>query len=115
MDIETLRKICKQLPDVTEDVKWEHDLCFCIGAKMFCVTGFTIPMKVSLKVRDEEFNELCSTSDIIPAPYLARYKWILITDVNRFTGKEWKYYITQSYQLVRNKLPKKILNELQDV
>lgn len=112
MDIEELRAICKKLPGVTEDIKWGNDLCFCIAEKMFCVTGLQAPMQVSLKVRDEEFDELCSTENIIPAPYVARYKWILITDVNRFSKKEWKHYITQSYELVKNKLPKKIRDSI---
>ncbi len=112
MDIEQLRAICNKLPHVTEDIKWEHDLCFCIADKMFCVTGFNTPMKVSLKVKDEEFDELYSTANIIPAPYVARYKWILVTEVNRFTKKEWRHYISQSYQLVKEKLAKKILKEL---
>ncbi len=112
MDIEILRSICNKLPKVTEDIKWEHDLCFCIGEKMFCVTGFNAPMHVSLKVNADEFDELCATENIVPAPYLARHKWILIKDANRFTKKEWQHYIMQSYQLVKEKLPKKILNEL---
>jgi predicted DNA-binding protein (MmcQ/YjbR family) len=106
MDIETLRKICKALPDVTEDIKWGNDLCFCIGGKMFCITGLDGPLKVSLKVKAEEFEELCATENIIAAPYLGRYKWILVTDPNRFSMKEWKHYITQSYELVKAKLPK---------
>lgn len=112
MDLEELRKISNALPNVMEDIKWEHDLCFCIGGKMFCVTGFEQPMRVSLKVKNEEFEELCATNNIIPAPYLARYKWILITDVNRFSNKEWRHYIVQSYELIKEKLPKKIKDSL---
>ena len=113
MDIEELRKICKALSNVTEDIKWENDLCFCIAEKMFCVASFEQPMRISLKVNEEEFEELCATDKIIPAPYLARYKWILITDVNRFTKKEWKYYVSQSYRLVKEKLPKKVLKKFE--
>ena len=112
MDVEELRKICIALPKVTEDIKWGNDLCFCIAGKMFCVTGLSSPMQISLKVKDDEFDELCSTADIIPAPYVARYKWALITNINRFSKKEWEHYIMQSYGLVRAKLPKKALKDL---
>ena len=112
MDIYELRKVCTRLPNVTEDIKWGNDLCFCIAEKMFCVAGLSTPIQISLKVKEDEFDELCATPDIISAPYVARYKWILVTDINRFSKKEWTHYITQSYQLVKNKLAKKVLKEL---
>lgn len=112
MNIEQLREYCLSLPAVTEDIKWGQDLCFCIGGKMFCVTGLTGPMKVSLKVKDEEFDELSISEGIIPAPYVARNKWILIEDPERFNKKQWQHYIRQSYDLVKSKLPKKLLKEL---
>ncbi|MGZ3753679.1 MAG: MmcQ/YjbR family DNA-binding protein [Mucilaginibacter sp.] len=107
MNIEVIRDICMQLPNVTEDIKWGDDLCFCIADKMFCVAVLSPPLKVSLKVADNEFEELSSTPGIIPAPYVARYKWILVEDVNRFTANEWEYYICQSYALVKARLPKR--------
>ncbi len=112
MDLETLRNYCNNLPHVTEDVKWGNDLCFLIGGKMFCVTGFSSPVKVSLKVNDEEFEELSSRDGIIPAPYLARYKWIYIRKENVWSKKDWEHYIRQSYELVKANLPKKILSSL---
>jgi predicted DNA-binding protein (MmcQ/YjbR family) len=108
MDIETIREICKGLPSVTEDIKWGADLCFLIGEKMFCVAGMDTPLKVSLKVTDEEFGEISTRAGIIPAPYVARYKWILIEDMSVFTCKQWEDYITRSYNLVKGKLPKKV-------
>lgn len=112
MTIDELRTICKKLPAVTEDIKWGADLCFCVGEKMFCVTGLEGPLQVSLKVTDEEFDELSISNDIIPSPYVARYKWVLIQNPNRFSKKEWEYYIKQSYQLVKDKLPAKIKKKL---
>ena len=50
MDIEKLRAICKALPAVTEDIKWEHDLVFSIGGKMFCVAS---PEKLGVKYVNE--------------------------------------------------------------
>jgi predicted DNA-binding protein (MmcQ/YjbR family) len=105
MDLEQLRAFCLSLPGVTEDVKWGHDLCFSIGEKMFCVTGFEMPLKVTLKVSDEEFDELTASDHISPAPYLARHKWILVETSSRFSRTEWEHYITRSYELVRSKLP----------
>jgi predicted DNA-binding protein (MmcQ/YjbR family) len=111
MNIEDLRAICKKLPKVTEDIKWGQDLCFCIAEKMFCVTGLTGPMTVSFKVKDEEFDELSASRDIIPAPYVARYKWVLVENPDRLTKKQWEHYIRQSYELVKAKLPKKVLKD----
>ncbi|MBL7727015.1 MAG: MmcQ/YjbR family DNA-binding protein, partial [Dinghuibacter sp.] len=37
MFIDQLRSITAKLPGVTEEVKWENDLCFCVAGKMFCV------------------------------------------------------------------------------
>ena len=31
MTIDDLRTMCRALPNVTEDIKWGHDLCFLIG------------------------------------------------------------------------------------
>ena len=112
MTIEELRKFCLSLPSVEEEIKWEHDLCFMIGKKMFCVTGFENPMMVSLKVNDEEFEALCATEHIIPAPYLARYKWVLVQHPDRFKKKEWEQRIRRSYELIREKLPAKVKKTL---
>lgn len=112
MDIEHLRKICKKLPSVKEDIKWENDLCFCIGDKMFCAAPLTGSLTISIKVTDEEFGELTNRVGIIPAPYAARYKWITVTELNVFSTKEWETYIKQSFDLVASKLSKKVLKNL---
>lgn len=114
MDLESLRSFCKTLPHTTEDIKWEHDLCFLIGNKMYCVTGFTPPLRLSFKAAEEEFDELSEKPGFKPAAYLARYKWIFIEDTGRLSDKELKRLIKQSYELVKAKLPKKILKELQN-
>ena len=107
MDVGDLRSICTGLEGVTEDIKWGQDLCFVLSGKMFCVTPLSGPFSVSLKVGEEEFHELCATPGIVPAPYVARYHWILIENPLRFKPKEWEHYIRQSYELVKAKLPAK--------
>lgn len=106
MNIEELRSYCLSLPHATEDVKWGHDLCFCIGGKMFCVVPLSGAFSASLKVTVEEFDALAKSTHIIPAPYLARHHWIHIQSPDRFNTKEWQRLVAQSYELVKAKLPK---------
>jgi predicted DNA-binding protein (MmcQ/YjbR family) len=107
MTIESLRTFCLSLPDVTEDIKWESDLCFSTGGKMFCVTAADVESGVSFKVNEAEYREMVQREGIIPAPYLARHKWVYVLEFLWLTDAEWEHYIRQSYDLVRSKLPKK--------
>ena len=111
-DLDQLREYCLSLPAVTEDVKWENDLVFSVGNKMFCVCGLEQPLRFSLKVRDQDFEELSNRAGFKPAPYLARAKWVLVTEPSALRTKEWRELVKQSYELVRNKLSKKIRAEL---
>ena len=111
MNIQFLQKFCLLLPGVTEDVKWGHDLCFSVGGKMFCVAGLEPPFTASFKVKEEEYDELASTEGFMPAPYMARAKWVLVTDPSRLNKKKWEEYIEGSYQLVKGTLSKKFRQE----
>jgi predicted DNA-binding protein (MmcQ/YjbR family) len=111
--VDIIRDIALKLPHATEDVKWGQDLCFCIAEKMFCVTGLERdPITLSLKVPDEDFDSFCERPGFIPAPYMARHKWVFIQDCKKVSKKELEKLIGQSYQLVKGKLPKKIQDKL---
>lgn len=98
---------------VTEDVKWGNDLVFSVGDKMFFVVGLEeTPVTASFKVADEDYEEMCSRPGFKPAPYLARYKWVFIDDVNKIKNSEWNTYLLQSYNLVKEKLAPKKRKEL---
>jgi predicted DNA-binding protein (MmcQ/YjbR family) len=108
MTIEEIETICKKLKGVTEDIKWGDHLCFNIGDKMFLVTTPDhVPPSASIKVSDQDFETLPSLQGIIPAPYMARHKWIFLDDINTFSKKQWEFYIKQAYQIVGSKLPAK--------
>jgi predicted DNA-binding protein (MmcQ/YjbR family) len=107
MNIESISSICRSLPSVTEEIKWGNDLCFIVGGKMFCVVLLENPVKISFKVPDEEFEEISSSMGIIPAPYAARHKWVLVEDIRVMNKKKLEHYISQSYHLVRSKFSKK--------
>ena len=111
-DIEQLREFCLSLPGATEDIKWENHLVFSVGGKMFCMATLDTPLKFSFKVRDEEFEEISNKVGFKPAPYLARARWVLLAEPERVQSKEWKQMVGNSYELVKKKLPKKLLLEL---
>lgn len=107
MTIEDIQTICRALPAVSEDIKWEHDLVFSVAAKMFCVVGLDqIPVSASFKVPDDLFEEMSCLPYFNPAPYIAKYKWVIVEDINKVSPEDWKQYIERSYALVRDKLPK---------
>ncbi len=112
MNIEMLREICSSLTAVTEDVKWGNDLVFSVGDKMFCVASLEPPFSCSFKVPDDEFDELSNQNGFMPAPYMARAKWVLVTDPSNLSKKEWERYVKQSYELVKIKLTKKLRERL---
>ncbi len=109
MNIEDIRALCRKMPAVTEDIKWGSDLVFSVGGKMFCVIGLDqSPTSASFKVTDEEFEEMSTRPGFKPAPYVAKYKWVWIDDINKMKKADWKNYLQQSYDLVKNKLTTKL-------
>ncbi|TSA24901.1 MAG: hypothetical protein D4R67_11060 [Bacteroidetes bacterium] len=112
MNIEELREYCLKLPAVTEDIKWGDNLVFSVGEKMFCLADLTPPLRVSLKVPEEQFADLTSAPGIIQAPYFARNMWICVEKPDRFSRQEWEHYLRQAYELVKEKLPRKTKESL---
>lgn len=113
MTVEDIQVICKKLKAVTEDIKWGNDLVFSVGGKMFCVVGLEqSPATASFKVKEEEFDEMCSRPGFKPAPYVAKYKWVWMDNIDRLNKKEWQHYTRQSYDLVKDKLPLKLKKQL---
>jgi len=113
MNIDFIQEVCEKLPCVTTDIKWGYDLVFSVCEKMFCVCSTEPPLKVSLKVHDEEFDEICVREGFKPAPYLARAKWVLIDKPDKLNRQEWESFINGSYELVKAKLPKKTQEKVQ--
>ena len=113
MTIEDIQSICKKHRGVTQDIKWGDHLCFNVGGKMFLITApDAVPVSASIKVSDQAFEELSDREGFMPAPYLARYKWIRIDDINRLSGKQWDGYIATAWQLVVTKLPVRTKKQL---
>jgi predicted DNA-binding protein (MmcQ/YjbR family) len=108
MTLDAIEKLCKSLPEVTEDIKWENHLCFNIGGKMFLITSpDSSPVTASFKTSEEKFDELIEREGFKPAPYLAKHKWVFIDNISRLSAREGKELLTLSYEIIKSKLPKK--------
>jgi predicted DNA-binding protein (MmcQ/YjbR family) len=100
---------------VTEEVLWGNDLVFKIGGKMFAVIGLDAGSDhcMSFKATPEKFAELIERNGIVPAPYVAKYHWVALERFNALSGKELKSLIQIAYDLVFEKLPKKVRARLE--
>jgi predicted DNA-binding protein (MmcQ/YjbR family) len=112
MDIDHIRAFCTSLPAVTEDIRWGNDLCFSIGGRMFCVVSLEMPLSVSFKVEPETFGAISRSPGLSPAPYVARYQWVIARDLRYLDRLELFDYIRHSYDLIKKKLPKRIIRRL---
>lgn len=114
MDIESVRKFCLSLPHVTEGIQWENDLLMRIGNKMFAVLSLEPKSDhvMSFKCTPEKFAELVEREGIKPAPYVARYHWVALERFDVFNKREMESLLQTAYQLVRDKLPKKVRDQL---
>ena len=102
-----MRAICRTLPNVTEDIKWGHDLCFCVWGKMFTVVNLERPHSIAFKCTPETFGELIERPGIIPAPYMARNMWVQEQELGEVLDRgELETLVRTSYDLVVAKLPK---------
>jgi len=110
MDIEKVRSFCLALPHVTETVQWGNDLVFKIGGKMFAVASLEAASDhcLSFKSTPEKFAELVEEDGIMPAPYVARYHWVALERFNVMSDAELKTHLRKAYDLVLEKLPRKL-------
>jgi predicted DNA-binding protein (MmcQ/YjbR family) len=108
MNIDWIRDLCLSFPHTTEQIQWGDDLVFKVAGKIHAVTVLK-PAKIWLcfKVSPENFAELTERPGIIPAPYLARAKWIALETKDALPLDELASLLRESYNMVVAKLPKK--------
>ena len=104
MNADSIRAFCMSFPDATENLQWEDDLCFKVGGKIFVVLGLdSVPQRLCFKCTAESFAELCERQDIRPAPYVGRYKWVMLERLDALRSNELRELIEQSYEMVKKK------------
>jgi predicted DNA-binding protein (MmcQ/YjbR family) len=105
MKVDQIRKYCLSFPGATENLQWGDDLCFKIAGKIFAMLGLDNP-RLCFKCTPETFAELIEREDIRPAPYVGRYKWVMLDRLNAVSDLELKDLIQQSFEMVAAKVPK---------
>lgn len=108
MNVDWLRNLCLSFPHATEQVQWGYDLVFKVGGKMFAITPLEpAPVWLTFKASEESFVDLTERPGIIPAPYLARAKWVALETRDALPPDELAQLLRLSYDLVSAKLPVK--------
>jgi predicted DNA-binding protein (MmcQ/YjbR family) len=109
-----LQRFCASLPHAKGETKWDVDFVYTVGAKMFAVVFVDRDRKlqVSFKVDDDLFLSLCDRPGFGPAPYLARAKWVQVTDMKQVDDAELKSMLRRAHAIVAQKLTRKLRTEL---
>jgi len=115
MNADWLREVCLSFPATTEQIQWGCDLVFKVGGKIFAVTPLEpAPVCLSFKTSPEDFAELTERQGIIPAPYLARARWVALETKDALPANELAGLLHKSYEMVCSKLPKKVRESLSE-
>lgn len=107
MQVESIRRYCLSLPQAKENLQWGDDLCFKVGGKIFAILGLdSVPQRLCFKCTPEVFEELLEREGIRPAPYVGRYKRVLLEGLDVLPREELQELIKLSYDMVPSKMKK---------
>ena len=112
---EEMKALCRSLLGATEQVQWGDNLVFKVGGKMFAVTGLAADARYSFKVDDDRFLDLTGVPGVIPAPYLARARWVQVNPAEcALAAPDVAALLRRSHELVFGKLTKRLQKELRE-
>lgn len=107
MNLDQLRHFCLAFPEATENLQWVDDLCFKFSGRIFAIVALTaFPQKVCFKCTPEVFAELIERAGIHPAPYVGRYKWVILDSLAALSDNELREFVRQSYEMIAAKAPR---------
>src|SRR2546423_15345812 len=106
MNVDAIREFCLAFPHAKENLQWSDDLCFKVRGKIFVMLGLDNP-RLCFKCTPETFSELIEREDIRPAPYVGRYKWVMLDRLDALRDDELKNLIRTSFEMVAAKAPGK--------
>ncbi len=108
---------CATLKAASHSVQWGGASVWKIGGKIFalCVDAPSDSQSsahISFKCTDLAFEILPDREGVIPAPYLARAKWVQVTGPAAMDDDELRDHLGIAYECIKNKLTKKARQEL---
>jgi len=106
---------CASLPATTNVVQWGNASVWKVGGKIFAICsiwGDDPHQKISFKCSDLSYQILCELEGMIPAPYLARAKWVQVQTPGALSDENIKSCITDAHAIIAAKLTKKLRAEL---
>jgi predicted DNA-binding protein (MmcQ/YjbR family) len=113
MSPEAFQAVAIALPGATMTIQWGDDHVYKVGGKMFAVLGGAVGASgFSLKASDVAFEVLSETGQAIPAPYLARAKWLHFADLAAQDTDEVADWLKTAHALIAAKLTRKARAEL---
>ncbi|MGE3303316.1 MAG: MmcQ/YjbR family DNA-binding protein [Hyphomonadaceae bacterium] len=109
MTPEAFEKAALALPGAALSVQWGDTRVFKVGGKMFAMlAGESVrPRSASFKCSDLSFEMLTEREGVIPAPYMARAKWVMIETLRAIPDAELRDRIGEAHRLVVEALPRK--------
>jgi predicted DNA-binding protein (MmcQ/YjbR family) len=117
MNIETLQKYCLGKKGVTEEFPFDDvTLVFKVMGKMFALTSLDGDFTVNLKCDPERAIELREQFPAVqPGYHMSKIHWNTILIDGSIPVNLIYQWIDHSYNLVVDKLPKRLKNELNEL
>jgi predicted DNA-binding protein (MmcQ/YjbR family) len=115
MNREEFDHYCNSLKSTTNVIQWGNATVWKIGGKIFAICshwGKGEDQKISFKCSDLSYSILCELPGIIPAPYLARAKWVQVTTAEALSDEDVRAYIKTAHDIISRKLTKATQKEL---
>ena len=117
MNIEELRNYCISKRGVTESFPFdETTLVFKVMNKMFLLTDIENDLSMNVKCDPEKAVQLREQySCVLPGYHMSKKHWNTVNIDGSLSDNLIKEWIDDSYNLIVNKMPKKIQEELKSL
>ncbi|MBL4788934.1 MAG: MmcQ/YjbR family DNA-binding protein [Kordiimonadaceae bacterium] len=106
---------CGALKSATNVIQWGNSSVWKVGGKIFAISsiwGEDAHQKISFKCSDLSYQILGEVDGMVPAPYLARAKWMQVQEKDAMSDDDVKGCIEDAHAIIAAKLTKKLRAEL---